>query len=124
MLGRPGGPLTTEFPCPNSNVGDRVVSASATAAPAGASSESQNVATLVHNLNGTMAEAIAEINDINANIQLLALNARIEAARAGQAGAAFSVVAQEMQSLSGKTSEAAHGLATDTQQTIDELIDG
>ncbi|MEO0532138.1 MAG: methyl-accepting chemotaxis protein, partial [Planctomycetota bacterium] len=46
------------------------------------------IASFVSELSDTMTVAIDEINDINSNTQLLALNARIEAARAGSAGAA------------------------------------
>ena len=99
------------------------MSVAAPEASVAANDETKSVSALVHDLNATMANAIGEINDINSDIQLLALNARIEAARAGQAGAAFSVVAQEMQPLSGKTSEAAHELASTTRRTIDELVD-
>jgi hypothetical protein len=78
---------------------------------------------LVRNLSSSLQSAVDEITDINSSTHLLALNARIEAARAGQAGAAFSVVAQEMQGLSNKTSEAAKQLATNTQRTIDDLLE-
>lgn len=77
----------------------------------------------VGELANTMTSAIEEINDINADTQLLALNARIEAARAGQSGAAFSVVAAEMQALGAKTSEIANDLANRTRTSIDELIE-
>lgn len=80
-----------------------------------------SVTDLVSDLSSSLQSAVNEINDINADTHLLALNARIEAARAGTAGAAFGVVAQEMQSLSTKTADAANQLATNTQRTIDEL---
>lgn len=83
----------------------------------------RSVAELVGDLSVSLQTAIGEIHDVNADTQLLALNARIEAARAGSAGAAFGVVAQEMQSLSSKTAEAANALATNTQRTINELLD-
>ena len=86
-------------------------------------SKEASVNELVGNLAGSLQAAIAEINDINADTCLLALNARIEAARAGAAGAAFGVVAQEMQTLSGKTAAAANQLATNTRRTIDDLMD-
>lgn len=83
----------------------------------------QCVTDLVCDLASSLQSAVNEINDINADTHLLALNARIEAARAGNAGAAFGVVAQEMQSLSAKTAEAANQLATNTRQTIDDLLE-
>ena len=81
------------------------------------------IADLVGDLSDTLSEAITQINDVNSNTHLLALNARIEAARAGQAGAAFSVVAEEMQHLSSKTAVIANDMATQTKSSIDELLE-
>lgn len=83
----------------------------------------QAIAAFVDDLSVTMTSAIDEITDINADTQLLALNARIEAARAGKAGAAFSVVAEEMQAVGAKTSEIATQLASQTRGKIDGLLD-
>ncbi|MBA4107466.1 MAG: chemotaxis protein [Pirellula sp.] len=77
---------------------------------------------LLGDLSQSLNTAIEEIRDINTNTKLLSLNARIEAARAGVAGAAFGVVAQEMQDLSGKTAQAAESLANQTKRVIDELV--
>lgn len=77
---------------------------------------------MVHNLSDTMDAAIEEICDINADTKLLSLNARIEAARAGKLGAAFGVVASEMQALGAKTAEVAEDLASRTKRTIDDLM--
>jgi hypothetical protein len=79
-------------------------------------------AELLGDLSLSLNTAIGEIRDINMNTKLLSLNARIEAARAGVAGAAFGVVAQEMQDLSGKTAQAAESLANQTKHVIDELV--
>ncbi len=87
------------------------------------SDKDHSVTELVFGLSKSLQRAVYEINDINSDTHLLALNARIEAARAGSAGAAFGVVAQEMQSLSTKTAEAANQLATNTQRTIDDLLE-
>ena len=83
----------------------------------------QDISRYVTDLSSMLTDAIDEISDINSNTRLLALNARIEAARAGSAGAAFSVVAGEVQSLSEKTSGVANELATKTRQSIAELSD-
>jgi hypothetical protein len=77
---------------------------------------------LVHDLNQTMDDAIGEIMDINARTKLLALNARIEAARAGSSGAAFGVVATEIQNLSASTAGAADLMASKTRDTITDLV--
>lgn len=54
-----------------------------------------------------ITEIIAVINDIAEQTNLLSLNASIEAARAGDAGRGFSVVADEIRNLSNKSVSAA-----------------
>lgn len=63
---------------------------------------------------GQLAEMITNIAD---NINLLSLNASIEAARAGDAGRGFAVVAEEIGRLAGDTTSA----ATEIQNTINDV---
>jgi methyl-accepting chemotaxis protein len=55
--------------------------------------------------------ANAQIASIAGQINILAINAKIEAARAGDAGRGFSVVAEAINELSRKTATAAEGIA-------------
>jgi hypothetical protein len=86
------------------------------------SSDTKQIQQFVGDLSTTLTGAIREIEQINARTRLLALNARIESARAGAAGDAFSVVAGEVQGLSARTSTVAQELATNTRTTIAALV--
>jgi methyl-accepting chemotaxis protein len=63
--------------------------------------------------------ANAEIAGIAGQINILAINAKIEAARAGDAGRGFSVVAEAINELSRKTASAAEGVAASVARLSD-----
>ena len=81
-----------------------------------------------------MNSIIDLISDITSQTSLLALNASIEAARAGDAGRGFSVVASEISHMAGQTSEATEHITdiinnfaatiTEVVRVINHMIDG
>ncbi len=91
-------------------IGEIAKNASAAAGVAGRAVEKMGAANITMNHLGKSSAEISEvikvINSIAEQTKLLALNASIEAARAGTAGKGFAVVANEVKELANETAKA------------------
>ena len=71
-----------------------------------------------------ISEIINLIDSIAFQTNLLALNAAVEAARAGEHGRGFAVVASEVRALAGKSAEAAKGIKTLIDTSVQQIGEG
>jgi methyl-accepting chemotaxis protein len=60
----------------------------------------------LHSVSRDLSQTVDTIKEITEQVTILSMNASIEAVRAGEHGQAFSVIAEEIQNLSGRTQTA------------------
>lgn len=81
----------------------------------------ERILELTERLNVVAGRKIAEISGINRMTKMLAFNALIEAARAGDAGRGFAVVASEVKSISNEIEKIADAFETEVGSDLGEL---
>ncbi|MCM1522986.1 MAG: methyl-accepting chemotaxis protein [Ruminococcus sp.] len=78
----------------------------------------------ISDMSKEIAKIIKAIDDIAFQTNILALNASVEAAKAGAAGKGFTVVAEEVRMLAGKSAEAASRTSRLIDQTSRAVAEG
>ena len=78
---------------------------------------------LTHHVKKLATGKISDINDINRETTFLALNALIEAARAGHAGRGFAVVANQVKHVSARIGEITTVLNRELAGSLTKLTD-
>ncbi|MCC8189547.1 MAG: methyl-accepting chemotaxis protein [Planctomycetes bacterium] len=105
---------------------DRLAALSRTAVDRGYESVAEMTAAM-KDLQATstqIASVVKLIDDIAFQTNLLALNAAVEAARAGRHGRGFSIVADEVRNLAGRSAKAAKDTAQMLEKTVQKLEKG
>jgi hypothetical protein len=85
--------------------------------------EPERIVLLSERISSIARQKISQINGVTQGTKILALNALIESARAGEAGRGFSVVAGEVKIVSQRITEIAASLSSELAGSIAELID-
>jgi hypothetical protein len=84
-------------------------------------SEHEKIVELSRNVGTIANKKLISINSITHEIRILALNALIEASRAGSAGVGFAVVANEVKSVSHRITDISAEMSKDLASSISEL---
>ncbi len=86
-----------------------------------ASLRPERILELSERLSAVAGEKIGEIAYVNRSAKMLAINALIVAARAGEAGRGFAIVAEEFKTISTQIDVVAAALESQVRADLDEL---
>ncbi|MEW5814609.1 MAG: nitrate- and nitrite sensing domain-containing protein [Spirochaetota bacterium] len=78
----------------------------------------------INNSSGKIGKIVKLIDDIAFQINLLALNANVEAARAGKYGKGFAVVAEEVRNLAVKSADAVKETTVNVEESLGNIKTG
>lgn len=81
----------------------------------------ERISTLAQSIHSKLSQSISSISTVNSDLRLLAFNAKIQAAKAGAAGAGFGIVANEIKEMVSKTREITDDLESHVGHAIGEL---
>jgi hypothetical protein len=81
----------------------------------------ERILELSERISSVTGARIGEITTVNRAAKMLSINALIVAARAGEAGRGFSIVAEEFKKLSTEIDVVASSLETEVQSDLNEL---
>ncbi len=110
----------------SADVADQIAAASREAADRGYEAVAEMIGAMndIQDIGAQIAKVVKLIDDIAFQTNLLALNAAVEAARAGRHGRGFSIVADEVRSLAGRSAKAAKETSVMVEKTVEKIGKG
>jgi len=82
----------------------------------------ERITAVARDLDTTLTDSIEKIRELNERTHVLAINARIEAARAGVSGRGFRVVADAFGKLNVEIQQVSQHLTDETRQRLESLL--